>query len=478
MADAASVRGLLLLGAFGIAACGDGLSQPDRPATSSVVVTFEPESAPDAVPSVVHIHVRGPVDLRTLGLFQGELSSYALGRIKSGEVPATLVERQVAAVGFRSTDDVVLAPSRPLELGEEYSLASAQGLISAFQVVKQSTGARLERVWPPPDGAGHFVYCSAEPSSPAPDTLELEPGNIAVAVSPGVDASGTLAERCISFDAGPELDPSAVVVPPVSYGGLALDPMPISAPDAAAAAAVSCANSELALGFGCATADDDRLLVRTPKAPLLWRVTTRAGGEVQLTSSEAPLLIRGLSPSASEPVAGEAYDALGNVESFSIVANTLPARDHLVLSEVLANPLGPEPASEWVEVVNDGSSALSLAGFVFEDSKIAVPLPAAELVPGEYALLVRDDFTPGGSDVAPLAGTQLVRLPELGSGGLSNSGEAVFLATSAGVVISSFPPLAPRAGDSAARAYPWSPDGAASSFTTGTPTPGAPNSGP
>ncbi|HET6280373.1 MAG TPA: hypothetical protein VFH73_05390, partial [Polyangia bacterium] len=78
-----------------------------------------------------------------------------------------------------------------------------------------------------------------------------------------------------------------------------------------------------------------------------------------------------------------------------------------------------------------------------EDSRGGDVLPAAELPPGAYALVVAAAFDPADvKDVAPLAGTALVRLESrIGSDGLTNSGEVVRLrggATADAPVISSY----------------------------------------
>jgi hypothetical protein len=122
---------------------------------------------------------------------------------------------------------------------------------------------------------------------------------------------------------------------------------------------------------------------------------------------------------------------------------TEPPRRHLVINEVLANAVGPEPDTEWIELVNDGAAPASLAGVWLEDSSGSVALPAVELAPGEVALLVSSDFRPSGLDIAAPAETRLVELPSIGARGLSNSGEPLLLVGSEGV-LSRFPGLARR----------------------------------
>ena len=89
------------------------------------------------------------------------------------------------------------------------------------------------------------------------------------------------------------------------------------------------------------------------------------------------------------------------------------ARRHLVLNEVLANPVGPEPDSEWLELVNDSERPGLLSGLWLEDSGGHVQLPDAELGPGEIVLLVNDGFRASGLDVPVPEGVRLLRVPSL-----------------------------------------------------------------
>ncbi|HEY4107097.1 MAG TPA: hypothetical protein VGM44_24520, partial [Polyangiaceae bacterium] len=101
--------------------------------------------------------------------------------------------------------------------------------------------------------------------------------------------------------------------------------------------------------------------------------------------------------------------------------------------------------------------------------------PEATLAVGEYVLIARDDFAPSARDVPPAPGTRVIRVPALGKSGLSNSGELLALVDQSATVVSALPPVATDAGESLIRRHSWSPDDDPSAFTTGTPTPGAPN---
>ena len=104
----------------------------------------------------------------------------------------------------------------------------------------------------------------------------------------------------------------------------------------------------------------------------------------------------------------------------------------IAITEVLANPAGPEPQQEYVELRNLGDADVSLAGLRLEDSKGGDDLPAETLAAGGYALVVTATYDPDeGSDPAPRAGTLLVRVDtpprlrrplELGRGGAAGAG--------------------------------------------------------
>jgi hypothetical protein len=147
---------------------------------------------------------------------------------------------------------------------------------------------------------------------------------------------------------------------------------------------------------------------------------------------------------------------------------------------VLADALGPEPASEWVELVNDGATEVDLAGWRLADGGGEVVLPTHRLAPGAFVLLTAEGFEPGaGGDVAPGPGAARLTLPSLGTAGLSNGGEALALLAPGGEVVSRFPATPkPRPGASVARRRPDTPDDDRGGFVLSAPgasTPGAAN---
>lgn len=191
-------------------------------------------------------------------------------------------------------------------------------------------------------------------------------------------------------------------------------------------------------------------------------------------------MVRGLEPGSRITIRGTATDLGGNETAFSARLTMRPARPHLVLNEVLANPNGADRISEWVEIVNDGSTEVDTGGWSLEDATRGVPLPRVSLPAGAYALVVPDGYdATSASDVAPAAGTLILRVHELGSGGLSNQGDVLHLRDATGAVVSQFPALAAsKPGVSMARREPSSADDDATAFgPSASPgaSPGAPN---
>jgi hypothetical protein len=115
----------------------------------------------------------------------------------------------------------------------------------------------------------------------------------------------------------------------------------------------------------------------------------------------------------------------------------------IVISEVLANPAGPEPAQELIELVNLESHPVDLAGFQIDDGDDGIGvdlLPATVLGPGGYAVVVGAKFSQDGhADPLPAASAVLVRLSgTLGDGGLGNASERIALRNPGGRLVSSY----------------------------------------
>jgi hypothetical protein len=255
---------------------------------------------------------------------------------------------------------------------------------------------------------------------------------------------------------------------------LRLDPRPLQV-DGTAAPAVpaACSGGEVSFGPGCVTVADDRLYGRSAAAPLLWAVAGAGTDTVVVAGPGEPFVITGLPPASEVALDVAAVDAAGVVLRTLFTATTLAPRPHVVINEVLAWPLGPQPAEEWVEIVNDGPAPAELGGYILLVGSGATPLPAATLAPGAFALLVDEAYTPAGPDEAPAPGTLLLVVPHLGKQGLSNAGVAMTLLDGDGKAVSTFPDKPkPQQGSSVARRTPSDVDALPSSFALAAPSPG------
>jgi hypothetical protein len=242
---------------------------------------------------------------------------------------------------------------------------------------------------------------------------------------------------------------------PPEAAGVLLDPAPSWGDEAPANVLASCTDAETAIGPGCLQIEDDRLLLRNGPEAMLWQFESEGAAHVQRADPGASFLLRGFTPASEQALHGVGFDRFGARTPIDVRFHTNAPRAHWLLNEVMANPLGPEPAEEWIELVNDSSLPAELGGSSLEDSAGSITLPAFLAQPGQYLLLVRDDYDREGDgrDVMPGADVALVRVPVLGRSGLSNSGEALTLRAADGSVLSRFPAFSSgRAGVSVARA--------------------------
>jgi hypothetical protein len=157
------------------------------------------------------------------------------------------------------------------------------------------------------------------------------------------------------------------------------------------------------------------------------------------TTFDVAIPVGALPAQSAATVTVRAVDRAGNVAASAPLAWQTPAAlPPVAITEVLANPAGPEPAQEYVELRNLGQDAVPTDGLSLADSRGADALPSATLEPGAYALVVTSSYDPAqGADTPPRAGTQLLRVDSrLGADGLSNGGEVTRLLEGDAVVSS------------------------------------------
>jgi hypothetical protein len=464
--------GVLMMLAWGCA--GPSLDLPD-PGDAPLLAELQPATFDGSVPQVFRARVRAAPPGGRPWLFQGEVSDYYARALKRGEVPSALQGRAVPVRFWRDASDCWLQPVEWLEPDAAYTLGfTGMGVIQVL--LSQAARQRPARRVFPPAGSHKYrvsVLCDLPDEGPW-SPLTLEPGGIALRAASGM--GGHVSAGCATLQVEGAL--TDVVVAPPLFGGAAFDPSPwLPLPHALTQGPGSCSVGEPFFG-ACLEVLDDRLRVTATTQDLLFALA--APREVVLgvrAGTRAPLL-NGLSPDTEVELIGSVLSSTGVGEPLRKRVTTAPARRHLVLNEVLANPAGPEPDGEWLELVNDSERSASLSDLWLEDSGGHVRLPDVELGPGEIALIVSDDFRASAVDVPVPDGVRLLRVPSLGLRGLSNGGEALLLVGPEGVV-SRFPLLAAlHAGRSMARrtldGSDDDPAGFAEQRAFGA-TPGAPN---
>jgi len=481
-----------LPGRPGVAA-GGAETMPD--ASRPPHLRFEPLRAADAVSSITRITVElgGPVSDPRVMLVAGALSASQLRDFARPTIPQTLASRAISAVVWADVGRflVVVAPLVPLEQGALYSVALSAPLVSLpFTVSAEAPAPVLARLWPDHDetmpSASAAVWCGAEKLGPLDIEVTLEPASIAGRFTLGT-GSPIPTPRCVNWSAtrpAPLVSdlraPQALAPPSLTFddgSSAALELTLLWSREVAPASAPICGPQELLFGLGCAEVEDDRVIVRSADDPLLWTIDQGGESLVRPTRTGTTFSLRPLPSDGRYRI--DTLDLSGRVTADDVTVTPAPPRPHLVLNEVMANPAGSEPAQEWVELFNDGSDAVLLAGFAVEDSGGRTALPDGVLAPGAFALVVPEAYVPDdGFDPSPVEGTLILRVPALGRSGLTNDGERLTLRDPAGVAISIFPAIKTKNGVSIARLTPDALDTDPASFElsrNGTATPGASN---
>ena len=432
-------------------------------------------------------------------LVAGTMSTTQLRQLSQGTPSDALVSRAVASVAWIDGRDARLLSVAPLSIlapGATYTVAVADPQSrTEFSVDPSDSTPVLRRLWPladdPEASSNVAVWCSDPAVEPADlssvdEPVALEPWGRAGRLQGGI--GGALAvPGCVRWVAdtaiGTRPEEAFDLPPPRIEAGaseLRVDPAPIAgAGTAPGVEPAACAPPEIELGPGCVDVGDDRLIVRPPAGPLFWAIQAGDRPFVRVTDGERRFVVRLTSDDDPIRILLSTMDRRGSVASVDRSVRRGPERAHVVLNEVYANPVGPEPAQEWVEILNDGRAAVALAGYVLRDEGGSTALPDASLAAGSYALVVGDSFVADDEvDPRPAEGTTLVRVAALGKAGLANQGEALTLLDPNGVVMSRFPAIKPRSGVSIARLAPEALDddpGAFAPSPNGSATPGAPN---
>jgi hypothetical protein len=468
---------------------GGGASRAD--AAGEPTLQFDPPATSDAVTRIARISVTLG---RALGsprvfLFEGALGASQLRDLARPVLTQTLSARTVPALVWTSSEeDIVIAPLQALSPATLYTVGvSEPALALSFTVAGADGPPVLPRIWP--DSADSALSAGAVWCAP----FALPEFDREVALAPSertgrlARGTGTMvsAPSCLGWFAGGAA-PTSVAIPAVTPPAIELDggamvllepvqlwpaaPMPV--PEA-----LVCDVSEVLVGPGCASVEDDRFVLRPPERPILWTFGHEAGATVRKSRSGRSFVVRPLP--ADGRYRWAALDESGlNLEGEAILTPS-SAMTHLVINEVLANPAGVEKDQEWVELFNDGSAAIAVGGFALETGGGTTLLPRGVIAPGAFALVVTEAFVEDdGVDPPPAPGTMLLRVPALGRDGLSNDGERLVLRDNAAQVLSAFPAMKAKSGVSNARVTPDALDVYLDSFiasSNSSATPGAPN---
>ena len=418
-------------------------------------------------------------------MVEGSLGTESLTDLANGTPSDALTKRTIPTTTFRDGDDLVVVPEQRLQPGLHTVAIPSLAETWPFTVTKEGASV-LEREWPPHGrtaASALAMYCGTVKLAPLDEPATLEPDG-----PEGRFVMGTplgAARRCVRFAPKTESASAAGVLhAPPALGDAAsrvyLDPSPIalSVGEPAPTDLVACEEGEVPFGPGCATVMDDRVRIRTPEAPVFWAVSAPGIDFARTTKDSETFTVRGLAPSTDSKLTVEIVGLEGAFSGYSRTVHTSAPTSHVVITEVYADAIGPEPASEWVEIQNDGLAPATLDGLILRDIGGDTALPAETLAPQQIALVVGDDFVGDGEyDVPPAPGTLLLRVPRVGKNGLGNQGEPLKLVDAAGTVVSAFPASPkPKSGQSVARVSLDAEDGDASSFRlSDPPTPGAPN---
>lgn len=400
-------------------------------------------------------------------LVRGEISDASLRAMRTGEITQTVKNREVPTRVHRG-DVVWIEPRALLDVGETYTVVRTRTAATQSFVVVSPTMPVLAPLWPASSAiATNLIVLCAD--TPWPESLVAMGGEDSWSIRPGVlDAPRagciTLERSCLS---------SAPVLPvAIADAQGAIVALVDPSERAPVASASACVDHRSSVGPICFEVQDDRAILSrgAEVAVVSARMgETILGGVVENES----LVLRGLIPDHPFGLTLDVIGGSGERQHIAVEGKTLPARPHVIVNEVLADPDGPEPASEWVELVNDSARSERLEGWTLEDGGGMTPLPDVTIDPGQIAVIVGADAPASLLASIPSSAIKIV-VPRVGKSGLSNAGESLALHDASGWVSSRFPSAPhPKNGRSVQRRTLSTQDDDSDGFVLATPTPGA-----
>lgn len=429
---------------FAFALCTCNGAAPDSAPQTAWVVTLEPPASIEAADPISALKIGAQGSERVpseLILVEGEPSTVSVAKYREGETTETLLERTVPIETEVQPDHLVVRPRNVLTTGQRYTLLAREGIIGSVRVGLQESRGYLTRVWPPVDSnaaAVQAIYCGQ--SAPmGPMTIRLFPGDQRAMLEAGLNQSGLATGVCIRIV--PEISSGRLVQPPVRIGDYSLQPTPLYAGmESTEPTAAVCTDGEVGFAAGCLKITTGRAVVRAPGGPTFWAISRTSGWHAEFVEAGAEFAIPIQQEMQAFWLEATVFDISGRSQSATVQLAPPQPSPRVVINEVMANPQGPEPQQEWVELLNDGMLTAEMLGWTLSDGTIETEIPPTSMAPSAFALLVRSDYDAGLSgDIAPSPETALVRLPKLGQGGLLNSGETLTLRDDKDRIVSVFP---------------------------------------
>ncbi|MCL2822707.1 MAG: lamin tail domain-containing protein [Polyangiaceae bacterium] len=386
--------------------CGE-LGQPPKPgqsgaAPSEVSLEIEPEPVNQQLAPIVRFRVKGLPSFRageTMVIIKGVATPRNITDLRKNAIGDALRKRIVeSTVWLTEEGHWELAARQPLQLGEQYSVVSPDiGWSVNVRTMEHDTMPMLRRIWPPVDEAGQYVaWCVSVPTNGLVRS-ERRDGRLAPGVPGefGYGALGGIGHDCVSWQAysgGDVVVPNTVAQ--LDNGTMArLDPSPIDLDGTSDNWQASCANGEETVGPICVRVMDDRAVV-TANAQWLVGFQLQNGSFATAVGPESPWVARMFEPSTQVHAKVYLASVSGETRVMDVDWWTQSPIERVVINEVMARPIGPEPQQEWVELYNDGKVAVDLGGWRFEDARNSMDVSFVVLHPREYALFVGENYDP------------------------------------------------------------------------------------
>jgi hypothetical protein len=447
-------------------------------------------------------------------LFEGRFDDALRSDLGRAPLTQRSEARRVALVVDRSGDKTTAVVSHPLAPATEYTFVIAgwastsdggaleEPIALSFIVAAGAEGGSVvQGSWPadgtagvPPNLPLAAVWLDGE-VMPTERGIRLEAGGVVVAAT-----TGPVSCLTVGWPAGTCFTLEPLRLPPRASVAIVVDNSVRDRTDAPVGpvrfeietaadfdetppsfVALACALDEEPIDVGCLLRDDRSVTVRlqaSEPARLFLEGPARADRTVAPRGA-ATLRLTGLEPGAPVDAVVRAIDLAGHVSSISLSTSTHGPLAPVGITEVRADPIGPEPAQEYVEVVNSGAVPLDLLGFRLADhpdregdlitSSLRIPA-------GARALIVASGFDATHPDDVPVPdGVPLLRVDaSLGSGGLTNRGEPLFLRDPEGRRVSAAPSRTVAAGGCLVRVSDDLRTGDEAAFEEGPCTPGRP----